>query len=249
MMRPVEILKKDPDIEIAQQNNLRSAAAIAALLTKDGSQDTEFFKNIVSIPHLQTTAKVFKLVDVEDPDKLVNEKLEAFREIYQPIVKEEFNNSFSIQDGLFKKDASSSVTKYLLSNINDNIHQNLFNVASPLKYDTDKKFHKKIMDKKEMYEGIDEALSKLNQEELKKKIHRSIDKILIAHKHSKIFLLLMSGPVLITIYIIKYAIKILIFYYLLKGKKKSKPEEQAKTSEEVSQLPQSHREEASNTSN
>lgn len=219
MMRPIERLKDDPEVEVAQHDNLRSAWALAALLTEDGSQDVEFYKNIVSIPHYQTYSNLFKLVDPEDPEMLVTEKLEEFKNLYDPIVKANFDSSFSIENGVFTKDKSSSVTKYLLSNLNDNVHQNLFNVVSPLKYDTEKKFHKKVMDRKEMYEGIDESISKLNHEEMTKKLHRSLDKILLAHKHSKIFLLLMSGPVLITIYVIKYAIKILIFYYLFKKKK------------------------------
>jgi hypothetical protein len=84
------------------------------------------------------------------------------------------------------------------------------------------KFHKKAMDKKLIYEGIDEELVTLNHEELTKKLHRSIDKILLAHRNSKIFLVLMSGPFLIALYIVKYALKIFIIYYLLKPKHKEK---------------------------
>lgn len=235
MMRPVVRLQENPDVEIAQQNNLRSACALAGLLTKNGASDIEFFKNIVSIPHYQTYSPLFKLVDAEDPEQIVKNKLDAFKEIYDPIVENSFKDSFKIEDGVFKKEESSSVTKYLLGRVNDNVHQNLFNVASPLKYDTDKKFHKKIMDRKDMYEGIDDTLSKLNQEELNKKLHRSIDKILLAHRNSKIFLILMSGPFLIGFYIFKYALKILVFYYLLKKKKpavKTEDEKQEKTGEE-----------------
>lgn len=87
------------------------------------------------------------------------------------------------------------------------------------------KFHKKTMDKKLIYEGIDEDLVKLNQEELSKKLHRSVDKILLAHRNSKIFLILMSGPFLIALYIVKYALKIFIIYYLLKPKHKNQKTE------------------------
>ena len=45
------------------------------------------------------------------------------------------------------------------------------------------------MDRKLIYEGIDEDLVKLKQEELSKKLHRSIDKILLAHRNSRIFLI------------------------------------------------------------
>lgn len=110
------------------------------------------------------------------------------------------------------------MTKYLLSNLNDNVHQNLISVASPQSYNDKKRFPKKEMSTHELYEFIDDELSKLNEKELKYKLYRAVDKILLAHKNSKIFLLLMSGPVLITLYIIKYALKLLVIYYLFKKK-------------------------------
>ena len=58
------------------------------------------------------------------------------------IIEKNFKDSFIIQDGVFQKDDSKSVTKFLLGNLNDNVHQNFFRLASPLKYDTEKKFHK-----------------------------------------------------------------------------------------------------------
>lgn len=168
LMRPVDVLQNDPDIQIAQQNNLRSACALAALLTKNGSNEVDFYKNIVSIPHYQTYSRVFRLIDAEDPDKIVRDRLEQFKNIYDPIIHHNFNESFSLENGVFKKDSDKSVTKYLLSNLNDNVHQNLFHFVSPLKYDTDKKFHKKAMDRQHMYEGIDESLTKLNEEDMHK---------------------------------------------------------------------------------
>lgn len=102
--------------------------------------------------------------------------------------------------------------------MNDNVHQNLISVASPQSYNDKKRFPKKEMSTHELYEFIDDELSKLNEKELKYKLYRAVDKILLAHKNSKIFLLLMSGPVLITLYIIKYALKLLVIYYLFKKK-------------------------------
>lgn len=240
MMRPVENLQTDPDVETAQQNNLRSACAYAGLLTKDGSSEVDFYKNIVAIPHYQTYSKIFRLIDQEDPEKIVKDKLEEFREMYEPIVKQNFKDSFELSNGVFKRDESDSVTKYLLSNLNDNVHQNLFNVVSPLKYDQEKKFHKKIMDKQHMYENIDESLVELNKEELSKKLHRAIDKILLAHRNSKIFLILMSGPFLVALYIVKYALKILILYFLFWKKKKVPAEEAEKTKQEEAKPAASH---------
>lgn len=64
------------------------------------------------------------------------------------------------------------------------------------------------------------------------KLYRSVAKILLAHRNSKIFLVMMSGPFLIAVYIIKYALKILVLYYLYKKTGgKSKANEQADPAE------------------
>jgi len=143
---------------------------------------------------------------------------------------ENFKRSFSIVDGIFKKDESNSVTRYLLSNINDNVHQNLDSL-SPLKYDPSKKFHKNVLTQKELYESIDENTSSLSHAELSKKIHRSVDKILLSHRNSAIFLILMSGPFLIGFQLFKYTLKILVFLFILK--KNKKPAKKKEEKEEV----------------
>ena len=132
---------------------------------------------------------------------------------------ENFKRSFNIVDGIFKKDESNSVTRYLLSNINDNVHQNLDSL-SPLKYDPSKKFYKNELTQKELYESIDESISSLSHAELSKKIHRSVDKILLSHRNSAIFVILMSGPFLMTFLLFKYTLKILVFLFIFKKHKK-----------------------------
>lgn len=44
LMRPVNILQTDRDIEVAQKNNLRSAWAFSGLMTKNGWSEVEFYK-------------------------------------------------------------------------------------------------------------------------------------------------------------------------------------------------------------
>ena len=168
LMRPVNILQKDKDIEAAQKNNLRSACAFSGLMTKNGCSEVEFYKNIVTVPHYQSYSKYFRLVDDEDLEQIVINEIDKFREIYEPIIQSNFKDSFVINDGIFQKDESNRVKKFLLSNLNDNAHQNLFKIASPLKYDTEKKFHKTTMKSEEVYDKIDEQLSKLTYEELQK---------------------------------------------------------------------------------
>eukprot|EP00349_Pseudokeronopsis_sp_Brazil_P010099 CAMPEP_0202978984 /NCGR_PEP_ID=MMETSP1396-20130829/85260_1 /ASSEMBLY_ACC=CAM_ASM_000872 /TAXON_ID= /ORGANISM="Pseudokeronopsis sp., Strain Brazil" /LENGTH=180 /DNA_ID=CAMNT_0049718207 /DNA_START=403 /DNA_END=946 /DNA_ORIENTATION=- len=48
---------------------------------------------------------------------------------------------------------------------------------------------------------------------------RAINKILIAHRNTKLFLFLMSGPFYIILTLIKYSIKALVFYYLYRAGK------------------------------
>lgn len=220
MMRPFVMLQECPEVEMAQQNNLRSATALAGVLTKNGDSEIEFYKNIVSIPHYKTYSSVFELIENEDDEKLVVDKLEAFREIYHPIINSTFKDEMRFEDGIFKKEESDSVAKYLLSNLNDNLHQNMNTMMSPLKYDTEKKFHKKALDQKSIYDSIDAKASKLSDDKLTKKLHRSIDKILLAHRNSKMLLILISGPFLVALYVVKYAIKILILYIIYKKKLK-----------------------------
>ena len=85
MMRPVEVLQRDPDIELAQQNNLRSAWAFSGLMTKNGASEIDFYKNIINIPHYQTYSKYLRLLDQEDNEEVVKSKIEMFRDIYEPI--------------------------------------------------------------------------------------------------------------------------------------------------------------------
>lgn len=222
MMRPIEKLESDTDIDIAQKNNLRSATALAAIMTKDGDSEIDFYKWIVKIPHYQSVG-FLQLLEKEDSERVVNENLERFREIYDPIIKENFQNSFSIVDGSFHKNESSSVTRYLLSNINDNVHQNMDSI-SPLKYDSEKRFHKKHLTQKELYESIDDNVAKLSHDALSKKLTRSVDKILLTHRNSRIFLILMSGPFLVGFQLFKYALKIFLFLFIFK-KNKGKPKD------------------------
>lgn len=229
LMRPVEKLQKDDDVNVAQYNNLRSASALAALMTQNGESEIDYYRKIVTIPKYRSISW-FQLTEKEKSVQVVTDKLEQFREIYQPIMESNFKNSFSIVDGVFQRDESNSVTKFLLSNVNDNFHQNLYSL-SPLKYDQEKRFHKKALTQKELLEIIDEKILELPEEEFQTRIHRSLDKILLSHRNSQIFLILMSGPFLIGFYVFKYALKILVFYFLLR--KKKKPDDKGKKGKEI----------------
>ena len=49
---------------------------------------------------------------------------------------------------------------------------------------------------------------------------RSIDKILIAHRNAKMFVVMLSGPFLVFLFALKYMIKGLVLYYIYKHSKK-----------------------------
>ncbi len=71
------------------------------------------------------------------------------------------------------------------------------------------------MTKEKKMEVAEEILNEEKQtDEQNKMIDRSIDKILIAHRNTKLFLFMMSGPFFITMTIIKYSIKAFIIYFL-----------------------------------
>ena len=63
-------------------------------------------------------------------------------------------------------------------------------------------------------------LQEKTEEQRDKALELSIDKIMIAHRNTKLFLFLMSGPFLIMFTLVKYIFKILILYFLYKKKQK-----------------------------
>jgi len=65
MMRPIKKLQSDSDVEIAQYNNLRSACALAAILTKNNESELEFYREIVTISHYQSV-NFLQLLEKED---------------------------------------------------------------------------------------------------------------------------------------------------------------------------------------
>jgi len=54
------------------------------------------------------------------------------------------------------------------------------------------------------------------EKDLRKRLQRSVEKIMIAHRNTKLFLFMMSGPFLIMMLLFKYTVKVLILYILYK---------------------------------
>ena len=53
-------------------------------------------------------------------------------------------------------------------------------------------------------------------------MNNALDKILVRHRNTKVFLFMLSGPFFITFMVIKYSIKIIILTYLHRMHKKKK---------------------------
>jgi hypothetical protein len=65
---------------------------------------------------------------------------------------------------------------------------------------------------------VENFLRDKTDEQRDKALQRSLEKIMIAHRNTKLFLFLMSGPFLAILLLLKYTFKILILYLLYKRK-------------------------------
>jgi hypothetical protein len=100
-------------------------------------------------------------------------------------------------------------------NLNDNVFRNLGNTKmSPRTYDPAFKYTKKSLSDTEVEKEVSKFLQEKTEEQRDKALELSIDKIMIAHRNTKLLLFLMSGPFLIMFTLVKYVFKILILYLL-----------------------------------
>lgn len=71
-------------------------------MTNNGASEVDFYRHIVEVPQYQTYSKFFRLLDPEDPQKIVEDDLVNFKQLYEPIVQTAFENKFVLEDGVFK---------------------------------------------------------------------------------------------------------------------------------------------------
>jgi Fe2+ transport system protein B len=103
--------------------------------------------------------------------------------------------------------------------LNDNVFKNL-DKFSVLSFDKELKYHKKEFTKEEKTVIVDKFLSDNKND--KEQLSSSLDRILITHRNTKLFLFMMSGPFFVMFSLLKYFIKFFIFYKLFKkGKSKT----------------------------
>lgn len=82
---------------------------------------------------------------------------------------------------------------------------------------------------KDKNEKIAEQLISQNSIEKRQKIlHQSVDKILVRHRNTRIFLFMLTGPFFLFFMVFKYSIKIILLTYLYRKNKKSKEDAEVK---------------------
>jgi hypothetical protein len=136
--------------------------------------------------------------------------------MYHPVWKEHFSSCFDIKDGQFIIDKhDKAVKKHLLMQINDNVYKNI-DRFSVLLFDESSRLKKQQISDKERERIVDKLLTESNPVEL---VDRAVDKILLTHRNTRLFLFMMTGPFLIMFQTVKYIIKGAIFFYFYRKAK------------------------------
>ena len=125
-----------------------------------------------------------------------------------------------INDGVVRTSQEPGARKLLAMHINDNVYKNIkrFSVSS---FDSAQKFSKGSFSAEEKKSVVDILIE---QPDCKEQLNESIDKILLTHRNTKLFFVLMSGPFFIILSLVKYSIKLAIFYFFFMKSKKAKAE-------------------------
>lgn len=164
-------------------------------------------------------AKYLQLLDKEDEEGVVEDNYQNFQKMYQPVWKDNFANYFDLSDGKFTIDRNDKAAKKMLAmHINDNVLKNI-DRFSILLFDEKNRLKKQETKEEERVEIVEKLIEQKNFREL---LNRSVDKILLAHRNTKLFLFMMTGPFLILMQTIKYSIKGLVFLYLYRKHKSLK---------------------------
>jgi hypothetical protein len=164
--------------------------------------------------------KFFSFLDKEEESQIVEHNLDQFRSMYHQVWQDNFRDVMELtDDGKFKIDASDDASRRLLSmHLNDNVLYNMKKV-SVLLFDEKERFKKSEFSGEERSEKVD-SLMKSN--ELKKTLDTSVDRILLAHRNTAIFLFMMTGPFLLLLQTLKYASRFAVLFWLYTRAKSNK---------------------------
>ncbi len=82
------------------------------------------------------------MLDKEDEEGVVNDHFNEFQEIYKPIWESTFKDCARLNNNRLEIEHDTATRKYLMSQLNDNVFQNIDKNISVKFYDKDIKYHK-----------------------------------------------------------------------------------------------------------
>ena len=95
--------------------------------------------------------------------------------------------------------------------INDNVYKNMHKYMSASLFDPELRFGKDIYsaDKKEAI-----VRNFTDKPFFNENLHKAVDKILLAHRNTKLFLVMMTGPFLVGMKLAWWALKAFLLYFV-----------------------------------
>ena len=151
-----------------------------------------------------------QLLDKEDEEGVVEDNFEKFKVMYHPIWQSKFKDVIDISDGKVIIDSSPAGRRVLAQSVNDNVYKNI-EKFSVLLFDEDKKFKKSALTDEEKTAVVDQLIE---ENDIKEQLDSGVDRILLYHRNTKLFLFMMTGPFLVILQTVKYILKYGTLYYL-----------------------------------
>ena len=143
---------------------------------------------------------------------VVVDNFEGFQEVYHPIWKEKFGGVVDFSNGMFRIDPNDHAGKKLLAmHINDNVYKNMRRYLSASLFDPELRYGKDIYSAEKKEAVVRSAIDK---PQFRENMHKAIDKILLAHRNTKLFLLMMTGPFLVGMKLAWWAVKAFLLYFV-----------------------------------
>ena len=137
--------------------------------------------------------------------------------MYHPLIKDKFSDVIDLTGEKFFVDPSIEARKKLAMCINDNVLKN-WEHFSATQFVNQSSIGKHELVQQEKIEIVDRLMEK---SDVSHEIVKSVDKILIAHRNSKIFMFCLTGPFLVIFQLVKYIIKYgTLYYFYLQAQKK-----------------------------
>ena len=125
-----------------------------------------------------------------------------------------------LKDGKFMIDENDNVAKkFLAMHINDNVYKNMQRHISIALFDPELRFGKDVYSEQK-FEAVVNKL--LKDKQFVENMHFAVDKILMTHRNTKLFLLMMTGPFLIAMKLVWWAFKAFLIYFVFNKVGKTK---------------------------